>query len=316
MLSDRTMLPAIQALHDQGMRLRILGGASNVILPETIEDVVVLMRLRGIELVDDTPTHWVIDVAGGENWHEWVSLSISKGWYGLENLALIPGSVGAAPVQNIGAYGVELMDRVQAIEVWDFEQGRARWLSRDACGFGYRDSIFKHAAGEALMVIAVRFELTKDWKPVLDYPDLRQLQRRELQCVGSVCAKDVFNEVVAVRQAKLPDPVLMPNVGSFFKNPVLSSDQAKALQSTHPGLVCYEQADGKVKLAAGWLIDQCGWKGVSRGPVGVHARQALVIVSHAGARAQDVRALAQAICQDVQDRFGVMLEREPVDWGA
>lgn len=305
-------LPALQALFGQHGMPVILAGASNVIVPPTITRPVVLVRSRGIELVRQTPKHWIVDVAAGENWHAWVQYSLALGWRGLENLALIPGSVGAAPIQNIGAYGVEVCQRIDAVEIWDFEQKQSRWLSVAACEFGYRDSVFKQARGRNWMVLTVRFALPKQWCPVLSYPDLKPLLDRYQHDPQTVGAQDVFEHVVAVRQAKLPDPALKPNVGSFFKNPVVSAAHFSKLRESFGGLVAYTQSDGSAKLAAGWLIDQCGYKGKRMGPVAVHERQALVLINEGGATANDVLAAAQAIASDVKARFGVKLEMEPV----
>lgn len=304
-------LPELQALFDQTGPLAVLGGASNVILPTSIDKPLVLMRSKGIEMVGETQTHWLVDVAAGESWHQWVKTSLARGWPGLENLALIPGTVGAAPVQNIGAYGVELSERVQGVQIWDFEAKSQRWLSLSECQFGYRDSVFKKAAGKNLLVLTVRFALPKAWCAVLDYPDLRQLRERGQD---RVTPEAVFDLVVAVRQAKLPDPAVKPNVGSFFKNPVVDAAKAQQLSQTCPGLVSYLQADGRVKLAAGWLIDQCGFKGKRLGCVAVHDRQALVLVNEGGATADDVMTLANDIVSAVESRFGLTLEMEPSRW--
>lgn len=304
-------LPSLQSLFDDHGALRILGGASNVILPARLHEPLVLMRSRGIELVGETDRAWLVEVAAGENWHDWVLQSLARGWPGLENLALIPGTVGAAPVQNIGAYGVELAQRLDGVEIWDFEAKSQRWLSVSECQFGYRDSVFKSNAGRHWLVLTVRFALPKLWHPVLDYPDLWELTEREF---GTVRPQEVFDRVVAVRKAKLPDPAVKPNVGSFFKNPVVSAEQAQLLAQAFSGLVSYPQPNGTAKLAAGWLIDQCGLKGKRMGPVAVHDRQALVLVNNGGATANDVMALADEIVKHVKAKFGVTLEMEPSRW--
>ena len=313
-LDKRDLLPVAQGLYDDRLGLRVLGGASNVILPAKLDEPLVLMRLTGIDLVDQDNHRVLVDVAAGEHWHRWVQTSIERGWPGLENLALIPGTVGAAPVQNIGAYGVEVAQRIQALHVWDFEAGKDRWLLPQECGFGYRDSIFKRTRGANLMVLAVRFALPLKWEPQLGYPDLGLLRERQDSGASRVEPIDVFNCVVQIRQSKLPDPELQPNVGSFFKNPVIDPQAADRLIRANPGAVTYAQSDGNVKVAAAWLIDQCGWKGMSRGSVGVHDRQALVIVNRANATAQEVLALAHDIALDVFERFGIELEQEPASW--
>ena len=302
-------LADLQAVFEAHGALDVLGGASNVVLPPRLDRPLVLMRNKGIELVGQAHDHWLVDVAAGESWHEWVQTSLARGWPGLENLALIPGSVGAAPVQNIGAYGVELCQRVHAVLVWDFDQGCKRWLSLSECAFGYRDSLFKHDAGRHWLVLAVRFALPCQWRAVLDYPDLHALRDNP-----DLTPEVVFDRIVAVRQAKLPDPAVKPNVGSFFKNPVVSHGHAQALAKQHPNLVSFAQPDGRVKLAAGWLIDQCGFKGHRLGSVAVHDRQALVLVNEGSASAQEVIELARAITNAVDARFSVQLEMEPSVW--
>ena len=309
---DRAQLTELQDSFDRhGMPL-VLAGASNVILPERVNRPVVLMRNTGLTVLEPRADAWLIDVAAGHNWHQWVCESLARGWPGLENLALIPGSVGAAPIQNIGAYGLELAQRVAGVEIWDFEAGQSRWIETPDCRFGYRDSVFKQAAGRHWLVLNVRFALPKDWQPVLGYPDLAPLRQRWQTQPACLTAQMVFDHVVAVRQAKLPDPAVEPNVGSFFKNPVVSAGVYERLKQIHPDLVAYRQADEQVKLAAGWLIDQCGFKGKRFGAVAVHARQALVLVNTGGARMADVLSAADAIAQAVSDRFGVRLQMEPV----
>ena len=312
-LSDRSSLPSAQALYESCARVRVIGGGSNVVLPENLADPLILMRLQGIKLVEVDEHRVIVDVAAGENWHQWVQTSLQCGWPGLENLALIPGSVGAAPVQNIGAYGVEIADRLLAVEVWDFACGQTRWLTLAECAFGYRDSVFKQAEGNRLMVLTVRFSLPKPWRPVLDYPDLKQLLQRH-DAGEVVIPQDVFRHVVSVRQSKLPDPAVKPNAGSFFKNPIVTPDQHTSLRERFPDLVSYAQPNGTFKLAAGWLIDQCGYKGVVRGQAAVHDRQALVLVNVGHAKADDILTLAQAIADSVHARFSVDLDMEPVNW--
>jgi UDP-N-acetylmuramate dehydrogenase len=309
---SRAQLPELQALFEREGMPVVLAGASNVVLPREFNRLVVLMRNQGVRLAQQTPEHWLVEVAAGENWHAWVQHSLAQGWPGLENLALIPGTVGAAPIQNIGAYGVEMAQRLAAVEIWDFDQGQSRWLSVAECAFGYRDSVFKQPPGKHWLVLTVRFALAKRWQPVLSYPDLKPLQNRHERDPQSVTATDVFDHVVAVRQAKLPDPEVKPNVGSFFKNPIVSHAQFEALHQRDNRLVAYGQPDGRMKLAAGWLIEQCGYKGKRMGAVAVHERQALVLVNEGGASASDVLSVAQRIATDVQAKFGVALEMEPI----
>jgi UDP-N-acetylmuramate dehydrogenase len=309
--------------------LLALGGGSNVILPSTLSSLVVRVALKGIALVESAADHWLIDVAAGENWHELVVTATARGWWGLENLGLIPGTVGAAPVQNIGAYGVELCQRIESVTAWHVATQKYVTLSRAECEFGYRDSIFKRARRGEWLIVSVRFALPKAWQPVLTYPDLAKLAQLALasQSVTSqtshttsaqtvtaqaVTAQAVLDAVCDIRRRKLPDPAVLANAGSFFKNPVVSAAQHAALQARFAQLVSYPQQGGGFKLAAGWLIEHCGFKGVRAGAVGVHAQQALVLVNYGDAQAEELLALAHTIIQTVQTTFGVLLEIEPV----
>jgi UDP-N-acetylmuramate dehydrogenase len=270
---------------------------------------VLRIALRGIRLWRDTADHWIVEAAAGESWHGFVTRCLDQGWAGLENLALIPGTVGAAPVQNIGAYGLELDQRLHSVVAWDLRAGRERTLLPADCGFAYRDSMFKRDGAGRWLIARVRFALPKSWAPRLDYPDLRDHPGLR---DGAPAPRQVYDAVCDIRRRKLPDPAVLGNAGSFFKNPVVGAARADALKHRFPDLRTYPQANGQVKLAAGWLIERAGWKGRRLGPVGMHERQALVLVNHGGALAADVQALAQAVRQAVRDRFDVDLEQEPV----
>jgi UDP-N-acetylmuramate dehydrogenase len=311
-LHNTTQLSGLTELARQFPQVFVLGGGSNVVLPPEFSALVLKVEFKGIALADDLPDCWLVDVAAGEGWHEWVCHATQRGWRGLENLALIPGTVGAAPVQNIGAYGVELQDRIESVTAWNIPQGVLITLTRAECEFAYRDSIFKRAAQGTWLIVSVRFRLLKVWQPVLQYPDLQRHFRIGAADTAMPTARQVFDAVCAIRRAKLPDPAELGNAGSFFKNPVVTAAQHDALKLTEPTLVSYPQPDGSYKLAAGWLIDQCGWKGRRVGAVGMHARQALVLVNYGGAHAHEVLALARAVRSSVQERFGVELEMEPV----
>ena len=308
-LTATSQLPGISTLARAAGGVVVLGGGSNVVLPETISRPVVRVRLEGIQPVQAGSESWIIDVAAGENWHRWVDFSLSRGWSGLENLALIPGTVGAAPVQNIGAYGVEVASSIESVMAWNVPEARMQTFSRRDCEFGYRDSFFKRAPPGEWIIVCVRFALPRLWMPVLDYPDLAR--RPELSACN-VTARKVFNAVCEVRRSKLPDPALLPNAGSFFKNPVVSPERFQALRERFPMLVSYAQADGTHKLAAGWLIEQCGFKGRRAGAVGMHEHQALVMVNYGAATAGDLRAFAALVAGTVLDRYGVALEPEPI----
>jgi UDP-N-acetylmuramate dehydrogenase len=296
----------------------VLGGGSNLVITGDVKPLVLKVEIAGRRLVEETPKGWLVEGGAGENWHAFVAWTLEQGWPGLENLALIPGSVGASPVQNIGAYGVELQDRFHSLDAIDLHTGKPFTLNAAQCGFGYRDSVFKHAqvgdkglglAGRAV-ITRVRFWLPKPWKPVLGYLDL---ERKMAETgVSAPDARQVFDWVVAIRRAKLPDPAVIGNAGSFFKNPTVNEEQCADIIARDPKVVHYPMPDGSIKLAAGWLIDACGWKGKSVGNAGVFERQALVLVNRGGATGGEVMTLAKAIQTSVYERFGIRLEPEPV----
>jgi UDP-N-acetylmuramate dehydrogenase len=294
----------------------VLGGGSNLVLTRDVDAVVLKVEVRGLRLAQETADAWIVEAGAGESWHGLVAWSIENGWPGLENLALIPGSVGAAPVQNIGAYGVELKDRFHALDAVDLVTGRAVTLDAAACRFGYRDSVFKQTgfgglAGKSV-ITRVRLALPKPWRPVLGYLDL---ERKMAETgISKPDAATVFNWVCAIRRAKLPDPAVIGNAGSFFKNPVVSAEQCRDIIGRDPEIVHYPLPDGSAKLAAGWLIDACGWKGKTVGNAGVYDKQALVLVNRGGATGAEVVTLARAIQESVYGRFGIRLEPEPVIW--
>ena len=288
----------------------LLGGGSNIVLTGDVDALVLHMAIIGKEIVGVHGGHTLVRCGAGENWHGFVQWTLAQGLGGLENMALIPGTVGASPIQNIGAYGTELKDVFHALTVYDLNQGVLREMDAAACRFGYRDSVFKHAQGAGLVIVDVTFALPTDWQPNLRYAELAQaVAAAGLGAPGPQAISDI---IVAIRQRKLPDPAVIGNAGSFFKNPVVTRAQCDALLAAHPALVHHAQPDGSEKLAAGWLIDQCGWKGRTLGAAGVYPKQALVLVNNGGATGADVVALARAIQADVAARYGVTLETEPV----
>lgn len=308
---DADVLRAVR--HDAELSILprlILGGGSNLLLTNDFPGLVLHMCNTGIEIVGSDARGTYVRAAAGESWHRLVLWTLAQGLGGLENLSLIPGSVGAAPIQNIGAYGVEVKDCLYAVTVFDFNTGELKTLERDACLFGYRDSIFKHALRERAVIVDVTFLLPHDWQPRTGYGDV----------AGALAARgitqptpgDISAAVIAIRQAKLPDPAVIGNAGSFFKNPVVSAERRAALLLQFPDLVSYVQTDGSYKLAAGWMIDRCGWKGRSLGAAGVYPQQALVLVNLGGATGSEIAALAAAVAADVEARFGVLLQPEPV----
>ena len=303
----------------------VLGGGSNIILTGDVKSIVLKMEIKGLRLVEETPKAWIVEAGAGEVWHDAVAWTLAHGFPGLENLALIPGTVGASPVQNIGAYGVELQDRFESLDALDLATGQSFSLDAAQCGCGYRGSVFKLAPSEApdgsgmprgmglagrAVITHVRFRLPKPWKPVLGYLDLER--RRAEAGVEHPSAQQIFDWICDIRRAKLPDPAVVGNAGSFFKNPTVSPDQCADIIAREPKVVHYPMADGSIKLAAGWLIDACGWKGRGVGNAGVYERQALVLVNRGGATGGEVVTLAKAIQTSVYERFGILLETEPV----
>jgi len=288
----------------------VLGGGSNILLTRDFPGLVLHMGIKGIEIVGEDETATYVRAAAGENWHQFVLWTLEHGLGGLENLSLIPGSVGAAPIQNIGAYGIEIKDRFHTLTLFDFATGEQRVLDKAACRFAYRDSAFKHELRERAVVLDVTFALPKQWQPNVRYADVAQ--ELAARSITEPTAQDISAAVIAIRTRKLPDPAVIGNAGSFFKNPVVTPAQRDSLLQRYPQMVSYAQPDGSVKLAAGWLIDQCGWKGRTAGAAGVYENQALVLVNRGGASGADIAQLAAAIQADVAQRFDVQLEPEPI----
>jgi UDP-N-acetylmuramate dehydrogenase len=303
----------------------VLGGGSNIVLTGDVKPVILKVELMGRRLLRETDNAYLVEAGAGENWHDFVAWTLAQGYPGLENLALIPGTVGASPVQNVGAYGVELQDRFDSLDALDLQTGQLVTLNAAQCAFGYRDSVFKHGAGgvvppagahqvmglkDRALILRVRFALPKPWKPVLGYADVDK-KMAEHGC-ASPTARQLFDWVCEIRRAKLPDPQVIGNAGSFFKNPTVSQEQCADIIARDPRVVHYQLADGSVKLAAGWLIDSCGWRGKSVGQAGVYEKQALVLVNRGDATGGEVMTLAKSIQTSVYERFGIRLEIEPV----
>lgn len=301
--TSEDILKAWQLSQIERASFLILGEGSNVLFMENFNGTVVINRLKGVEIYEGTEC-WKIHVGAGENWHQLVKSTLEKGIPGLENLALIPGTVGSAPIQNIGAYGVEFKDACEYVDVLNLRSGDTERLHRDECQFAYRDSIFKHHYQSGYAIVAVGLKLDKHWKPVLTYGELKTLNP------ATINAWEVFNAVCKMRQSKLPDPAVIGNVGSFFKNPVISHEKATGLLSRFPDMPHYPQASGEVKVAAGWLIDQCQLKGFKVGGAAVHQQQALVLINVDNATPQDVVALAKTVRLQVGEKFEVWLEPE------
>jgi UDP-N-acetylmuramate dehydrogenase len=292
----------------------ILGGGSNIILTRDMPQVVLKVEVRGMRLLEERTDAWIVEAGAGENWHEFVEFTLREGLPGLENLALIPGTVGAGPVQNIGAYGVELAERFESLDAVDLVTGRSVTLGPEICSFGYRDSVFKHSLAGRSVITRVRFRLPRPWRAVLGY---LELQKKIAETgIAEPDARRIFDWVCAIRRAKLPDPAEIGNAGSFFKNPIVPATVAEALVAEHPGLPMFGNDAELRKLSAAWLIEQAGWKGFREGDAGISAQHSLVLVNHGRATGPQLLALARRVADSVRERFGVALEPEPRIIGA
>ncbi|UYV17817.1 UDP-N-acetylmuramate dehydrogenase [Halomonas qaidamensis] len=289
---------------DKRWRITLLGGGSNVLLPTALKGIAIRPGIQQWWL-ESRGESVVAYVGAGVNWHSLVMTLAARGLWGIENLALIPGDCGAAPVQNIGAYGVELKDVIEGVQIVELASGKVRWLSTDDCQFGYRDSIFKKALADKVVITQLALRLSKKPQPRLGYGDLAARVSASSSCLA------VAQAVCAIRREKLPDPNMLANAGSFFKNPLVSSEQLSRLLQAHPNMPYFPQVDGKSKLAAGWLIDQCGLKGARQGAFGVHTQQALVLVHFGGGDRPELLQFAEYIVRKVYGQFGVELEPEP-----
>ena len=293
-----------------GLPRLVLGGGSNLLLTRDFDGLVIKVDVPGLRELGESADAWLVEVGAGENWHATVERLLTMGRPGLENLALIPGSCGAAPVQNIGAYGLELAQRFDSLAAWDFASQRLVRMTAAECAFGYRDSLFKRALAGHLLILSVTLALPKRWRPLEGYADVaRELNERGMTRAD---ARAIFDAVVAIRRRKLPDPAVIGNAGSFFKNPIVAREEHQALIARYPSLVGYPQPGGSVKLAAGWLIEAVGLKGATRGRAGVYEKQALVLVNRGGATGAEILAMAREVQDKVAETFGVRLEPEPV----
>lgn len=288
-----------------------LGGGSNILFMEDYEGLVVHIANKGVQELERNNGKVLIEAQAGEIWHDFVLKTLSMGLSGLENLSLIPGTVGASPIQNIGAYGVEVKDVIHSVRCFDLLSHDFVDLSNEACQFAYRDSFFKREGKNRYMIVSVKFLLNTQFTPRLQYGELKHFVEKQFPDRPPT-AREVANAVCAIRQMKLPDPAILGNVGSFYKNPVVSAAKFRELQGKYPTIPHYTQADGSEKLAAGWLIEQCGLKGKQIGGAAVHDKQALVLVNKKSATAADVRGLSNYICAEIWAKFGVSLEPEPL----
>jgi UDP-N-acetylmuramate dehydrogenase len=307
--ADRhTLLQLLEHPHVKGKAHLILGGGSNVLFTRDYPGAVLLNRVMGIELLGEDRQHCYVKAGAGENWHSFVLHCIAQGWAGLENLTLIPGLVGASPMQNIGAYGVEIKDRFYELEAMHIESGRVEKFDRAACHFGYRESVFKRALKDQYVILTVSFALLKEPALHTGYGAIRD----ELSAmdISEPTMADVSRAVMRIRNSKLPNPAVLGNAGSFFKNPVVTQAVYERIAAQYGDLPHYPAEPGYVKLAAGWLIEHAGWKGRRIGACGVHEKQALVLVNYGGATGADIWNLSQQVLESVEQKYGVRLERE------
>ena len=286
----------------------ILGGGSNILFTKNFDGLVLKNEIKGIDLIKEDANHVYVKAGAGENWHQLVQYTLQRNFAGLENLSLIPGNVGASPMQNIGAYGVEMKEVFDELEAYHRKDKKIRTFTVNDCEFGYRESVFKKRYKNDFVILNVTFRLNKKPHFNTSYGAIEQeLQKMKIQ---DLSIQSISQAVINIRTSKLPDPVKIGNAGSFFKNPEISQTQYKKLQSSFTGIIGYPLQNGNIKLAAGWLIEQCGWKGVRRGNAGCHSQQALVLVNHGNATGKEVFDLSEEILQSVRRKFGIQLERE------
>ncbi|MDE0949901.1 MAG: UDP-N-acetylmuramate dehydrogenase [Halioglobus sp.] len=312
--NDVELVACLEWARVRSLSIVPLGEGSNVVLAGNVDALVVLQRTCGIEIIARTDDTVVLRVAAGENWHALVRWTLQQGYFGLENLALIPGTVGAAPIQNVGAYGVELQSVLLRVHARQLTDGRIIELNGKECEFGYRDSIFKHGLKDQLLITAVDLELSLHPKVNTRYPAIANYCLEH--GIVSPTPPEIFDAVVSIRQSKLPDPAVEPNAGSFFKNPLLQAHEAQGLVAAYSSLPLYPQSDGRVKVSAAWMIDQCGWKGFRKEGLGVHPEHALVLVNYGSNSGPQLLSLANDIAATVRRTFGINLEIEPRVYGS
>ncbi len=302
-------LQELLALQQQKSTNRlILGGGSNMLLTKDVDGIVMKNEVKGIEVVNEDNEFIYLRSGAGENWHQLVQYAVQQNWGGLENLSLIPGNVGASPMQNIGAYGVEIKEVMHELQAWHIHDQQLVNFSNADCAFGYRESVFKRKLKNEFVILNVTYKLCKQPVYHISYGAIQQ----ELEKMGvkELSVKAISEAVIQIRSSKLPDPKVTGNAGSFFKNPSVSVNQYQQLKREFPEIVAYPNADGTFKLAAGWLIEQCGWKGYRKGDAGCHAKQALVLVNYGSAAGSEIVALSKEITASVQEKFQVALETE------
>jgi UDP-N-acetylmuramate dehydrogenase len=290
----------------KNLPIMILGEGSNLLFVNDFHGLIINPNVPGIKIVHEDRNNIWLEVGAGVVWDDLVEYSVFNRWGGIENLSLIPGKVGAAAVQNIGAYGMEIQNQIESVTGFDLQTQSESTLDVSDCQYAYRDSIFKNQLKDRFIVTSVSFKLDKFPEFILNYGDLKA----ETEKLGAITLRNIRKTVIAIRESKLPDPKIYGNAGSFFKNPIVESSLANSLRTTYPGMPHYPASEGQTKLAAGWLIEQCGWKGFRRGDAGVHEKQALVLINYGNATGKEIYDLSEEIRLSVQEKFGVELERE------
>ena len=292
----------------KNLALLILGGGSNILFTKDFDGLVILNNIKGKEIIDQNQQSIFLKVGAGENWHELVMYCVDNGWGGIENLSLIPGNTGTAPMQNIGAYGVEIKETFVELEALEISSGKIVKFNNSDCEFGYRESVFKNKMKNQYIILNITLELKKNPVLNINYGDVKAIL--ESQNIKNPTIKEVSNAIISIRQSKLPDPKKIGNSGSFFKNPIVSLNQLELIKKKYPNVVNYEINENEFKIAAGWLIERAGWKGKKFNNYGVHEKQALVLVNYGLANGMEIFELSEKIILDIKDKFGITLERE------
>lgn len=290
------------------LQLLILGGGSNILFTKDFDGLVILNNIKGKEIIDQNQKSIFLKIGAGENWHELVMYCVDNGWGGIENLSLIPGNTGTAPMQNIGAYGVEIKETFVELEALEISSGKIVKFNNSDCEFGYRESVFKNKMKNQYIILNITLELKKNPVININYGDVKAIL--ETQNIKNPAIKEVSNAIISIRQSKLPDPKKIGNSGSFFKNPIVTLNQLELIKKKYPNVVNYEINENEFKIAAGWLIERAGWRGKKFNNYGVHEKQALVLVNYGLANGMEIFDLSEKIILDIKDKFGITLERE------
>ena len=290
------------------LQLLILGGGSNILFTKDFDGLVILNSIKGKEIIDQTQESIFLKIGAGENWHELVMYTVDNKWGGIENLSLIPGNTGTAPMQNIGAYGVEIKETFVELEALEISSGKIVKFNNSDCEFGYRESVFKNKMKNQYIIVNITLELKKNPVLNINYGDVKAIL--ESQNINNPSIKQVSDAIISIRQSKLPDPKIIGNSGSFFKNPIVSLNQLELLKKKYPNVVNYKINENEFKIAAGWMIERAGWKGKKFNNYGVHEKQALVLVNYGLANGMEIFNLSEEIILDIKDKFGIKLERE------